>query len=38
MGLRNMQARAQQVGGTFRVQTEPGAGTSIVVTVPEGAK
>jgi signal transduction histidine kinase len=36
MGLGNMQARAEQVGGTFTIRSEVGAGTTIVVSVPEG--
>ena len=33
MGLRTMQARATEAGGTLAVETRPGAGTRIVVRV-----
>ena len=33
-GLDNMRQRAQKHGGTFAVQSEPGAGTTIMWTVP----
>ena len=33
-GLGNMQARAQRLGATFRVDSRPGSGTRIVVTLP----
>lgn len=36
-GLANMQARAARVGATLRIQSEPGAGTRIVVTFPVAA-
>ena len=34
MGLRSMQERAEQVGGTYRVESEIGKGTRIEVRVP----
>ena len=36
-GLSGMRGRVEQVGGTVDVQSRPGAGTSIRVTVPAGA-
>jgi two-component system, NarL family, sensor kinase len=33
-GLRSMRERADLVGGTFRVRSRPGSGTTITVTVP----
>jgi signal transduction histidine kinase len=33
-GLRNMRERASEIDGRFEIQTAPGHGTSIVVTVP----
>lgn len=33
-GLLGMEERVQQFGGTFRVETKPGLGTRVVVTVP----
>jgi len=36
MGLRNMQVRAQQLGGRCDIRSKLGAGTIVVVTVPEG--
>jgi signal transduction histidine kinase len=33
-GLKNMEARAQFVGGTFRFQSSPGQGVRIEVSVP----
>jgi signal transduction histidine kinase len=34
MGLRSMEERASQLGGTFTVRSSPGAGTHILVEVP----
>jgi PAS domain S-box-containing protein len=34
LGIIGMQERARLLGGTLAVQSEPGAGTSVVVTVP----
>jgi signal transduction histidine kinase len=36
-GLRNMRRRAQQLGGVFEVESEPGSGTLLRVTMPAGA-
>lgn len=36
-GLRNMRARVEDAGGTFRVVSTPGGGTTITVTVPRHA-
>jgi two-component system sensor histidine kinase DegS len=36
-GLRNMAARAQQLGGRFRVVSQENAGTRIVLDVPHEA-
>ena len=33
-GLGNMQSRATQVGGTLRIESKPGAGTRVVLTLP----
>jgi signal transduction histidine kinase len=33
-GLNNMQARAQQVGAELRIDSEPGDGTRVVMTIP----
>ena len=33
-GLRNMRERASEIDGRFEIQTAPGHGTSIIVTVP----
>ncbi len=33
-GLKNMSERAQQIGGEFRISSEPGQGTQIIATVP----
>lgn len=35
-GLGNMRRRADQLGGTLQVESRPGAGTRIIVTVPIG--
>ncbi|UQX03797.1 sensor histidine kinase [Streptomyces sp. RerS4] len=35
-GLRGMRARVAEIGGTVRVDSSPGAGTSVEVTVPLG--
>ncbi|HYF90607.1 MAG TPA: PAS domain S-box protein [Symbiobacteriaceae bacterium] len=34
MGLRNMAARARAAGGTFQIDSRPGAGTTVSVMVP----
>ena len=34
MGLRNMKERTLQINGRFRIQSSPGRGTRIVITVP----
>ena len=33
-GLRNMRARTEQLGGTFRVDSEPGKGTRLLFQIP----
>ncbi len=38
MGLRNMQERADQVGGRFKIISSPGKGTKVAVTVSAGKK
>ena len=37
IGLRNMRERLASIGGDFRVQTEPGAGTTLIASVSEAA-
>jgi signal transduction histidine kinase len=37
-GLTSMEERAQQVGGEFRIQTEPGGGTTVEVRAPLDAR
>jgi signal transduction histidine kinase len=37
-GLKGMEERAAMVGGTLKVETQPGAGTSICLTVPTEIK
>jgi signal transduction histidine kinase len=37
-GLSTMEARATELGGTFAVESKPGAGTQIVVMVPAFAR
>jgi signal transduction histidine kinase len=37
-GLRTMRERAQAIGGVFRIESMPGAGTRIVVTFPPEAE
>jgi hypothetical protein len=34
MGIRNMTARAGEMGGSFALHSSPGAGTSIRISVP----
>jgi signal transduction histidine kinase len=34
MGIENMQARAQEIGGSLEITSSPGAGTTIAFTVP----
>jgi signal transduction histidine kinase len=34
LGLVSMRERAEEVGGTFEIESEPGGGTRIVVYVP----
>ena len=34
MGLRNMEERAQLLGGRFNVQSSPGKGTSVMIEIP----
>ena len=34
LGLVSMRERAEEVGGTFEIESEPGGGTRIVVHVP----
>jgi signal transduction histidine kinase len=36
MGLLSMKERAEQVGGTLEIESEPGAGTTLYVRVPVG--
>jgi signal transduction histidine kinase len=38
VGLRVMRERAEEVGGSLRVHSEPGEGTEVVVEVPVGSK
>ena len=33
-GLKNMKKRAQEIGAQFQIESEPGAGTTIHVTLP----
>jgi len=35
-GLQTMRERAQAIGGTFRVESHPGSGTSVFIRVPVG--
>lgn len=35
-GLQTMRERAQAIGGTFRVESRPGSGTSVLIRVPVG--
>jgi len=35
-GLRNMQKRARKCGGEFRINSEIGKGTSIILEIPIG--
>jgi signal transduction histidine kinase len=34
LGLTNMRQRASELGGRFEIQTAPGLGTTVIVTVP----
>jgi two-component system nitrate/nitrite sensor histidine kinase NarX len=34
IGLRIMRERAQRIGGRLEVQSQPGAGTTVILTVP----
>ncbi len=36
LGLTSMRERAERLGGTFRVESSPGAGTAVSVEVPGG--
>ncbi|MBP6507709.1 MAG: hypothetical protein KA257_09105 [Opitutaceae bacterium] len=36
-GLNNMEARAQQIGATLRIDSRPGDGTRVVMTLPSAA-
>ncbi len=36
MGLIGMQERAQMAGGVFRIESNPGGGTTVVVEIPNG--
>ncbi len=38
LGLENMQARAAQLGGTLTINTSPGAGTSVRVSITKKAE
>jgi len=38
MGLENMQARAEALGGTLTIRSAPGQGTTVRVTVPGGTE
>jgi signal transduction histidine kinase len=33
-GLRNMQARTKEIGGTFKVTSAPGAGSTVLIRIP----
>ncbi len=35
LGLRSMEERARACGGTFKISSQPGAGTEVVVEIPE---
>jgi len=37
-GLQTMRERAHALGGTFELRSSPGAGTSIVVSVPVASR
>lgn len=37
-GLQSMQERAELVGGTFRVESQPGKGTQVIVWLPRGGE
>jgi signal transduction histidine kinase len=37
LGIRGMQERAEMVGGTLEIESEPGQGTTVRLTVEEGA-
>ncbi len=34
LGLRSMRERARDIGGTFEIQSSPGAGTHITLRIP----
>ena len=34
LGLRSMRERAQRIGGTLTLESEPGAGTAVRVLIP----
>lgn len=36
LGLASMRERAEALGGTLQVDTEPGAGTTVMLEVPTG--
>ncbi|WP_158594058.1 sensor histidine kinase [Cohnella faecalis] len=36
IGIRSMKERAEELGGSFRLRTIPGQGTSVQVTIPCG--
>jgi signal transduction histidine kinase len=36
LGLTSMEERAARLGGTLRVRSRPGAGTTVVLEVPHG--
>lgn len=36
LGLRGMKERVQRIGGTLRIRSSPGGGTSVLVRVPRG--
>jgi signal transduction histidine kinase len=38
LGLRSMEERARLLGGRFQVQSSPGKGTCVIITIPFGEK
>ncbi|MEJ0054670.1 MAG: ATP-binding protein [Bacteroidota bacterium] len=33
-GLKNMQSRMEEIGGTFEISTDPGTGTKVLYSMP----